>query len=99
MRKILLVLLGLPVLMVGATLLWTARGPVPKYEITTGSGLEAPAPVAVEAPEAAPEDASEDALLQEPSGGGTTTFAAPPFGGANAAAAPGGQAAPGESTR
>lgn len=101
MRKILLVLLGLPVLMVGATLLWTARGPVPKYEITTGSGLEAPAPVAVEAPEAAPEaapeDASEDALLEEPSGGGTTTFAAPPFGGANAAAAPGGQAAPGES--
>lgn len=93
MRKILLVLLGLPVLLVGATLLWTARGPVTKYEITTGAELEAPVPVAMEAPgqapEAAPGEASDGALLEEPSGSGAITFAAPPLEGANASAAPG----------
>jgi len=93
MRKIMLVLLGLPVLIVGATLLWTARGPVPRYEITTGSDLEAPALIAAEAPEEAPDespDESPDAVpLEEPPGASAPTFAAPGL-----SAAP--QAAPGE---
>lgn len=51
MRKFLLVLLGLPVLLAGAVLLWTARGPVPKHEVTTGSALEAmPMALAADAP-------------------------------------------------
>lgn len=46
MRKFLIILLGLPVLVAGAVLLWVARGPVAKHEVTTGSGLEATAMMA-----------------------------------------------------
>lgn len=76
MRKFLVVLLGLPVLVAGAVLLWVARGPVAKHEVTTGSGLEATAMMAE--PQALDDgqwgfDASADELDEAP------TFAQPPM--------------------
>lgn len=96
MRKIILVLLGLPVLIVGATLLWTARGPVPQYEVTTGSDLEAPALIAAEAPEEASDDLPDAVPPEEPPRAGAPTFAAPPGLVAVPQAAPGETGAPGE---
>lgn len=81
MRKILLVLLGIPLLLAGAVLLWLARGPVPTYEVTTGSALEpAQMAIAADAETFALEDAGEMAA-EAPSGGdadGEATFAEPP---------------------
>lgn len=72
MRKFLVVLLGLPVLVAGAVLLWGARGPVAKHEVTTGSALEAMAMMAE--PQALDDgqggfDASADDVAEAPPSG------------------------------
>lgn len=87
MRKVLLALIGAIILAGAAVVLWIARGPVPQYEVTTGSALETRAMIAgvdTDAPDAA------DVMDEAPGAGGVPTFAAPDFSGGPMALAPGG---------